>query len=222
MTKNQLKLRIWNILNGSRLSEKILQRIETEMTEDEIGAFVNLFCDSEVCKEFLINHQTTEAIEEEFCSLEKYKEILRNCLDTAGGKHFAEMQRKVFGYRLEDFISAFNRGRNEEQELDLFCQTEFVLLNYLRVLRAKIDVPSTPIQKEEKGLLDALETNVEGYFLAASLGMFLMFTDYIDDQERVQKLVTLKSSLVQDYVQGLGEALDMIDYLMVVFEKNRW
>lgn len=220
MTRNQLKLQIWNLFNDSKFSDKVLIAIQKELSDDELGAFVDLLNEAGLFRSFINTYNTVNELEEVFSRLDGYKEMANRYLETLANAHLVEMRRRVLCNRLEDCIKDLGENQDEEAQLDFFSETSRRLLAYLRVLRAKIDAPQTDIYEEEKFLLDTLGCDYEGCFCVMAFAIFMTYMEFVVDAERVEEIFSSHKPVLEFYLKEMQESKGVPDYIGIVIARN--
>lgn len=212
MKRNQLKLRIWNVTNRNMLSEEALGKLERNLSEDELGAFVDLFSDTVVCSALVDDCKNQEEAAAVFADVSACKEMAARYYDMLCKTGIRQLREHVFCNDLEGMIAGLQADVEiwPDGQSDLFRQSALHLLNYMKVLRAKVDVPSLDISAEEGRLLEALENNFDADEAAVFFRLLLMYYDYVSDYRRVAGLLERHWKQIREVIVQEYEVLDMI------------
>lgn len=207
MTRNELKLEIWNRINLCRLSEKNVEALKAELNDKEIGAFVDLFSDCCSGLAFL----RTEAIEKELEWLFEYpaqiKEMAAQYARLQENK-IAEHMRYVACFdELEDAIKMLQEMVEETTEQTLKTERLVLekILNYACFLRFKFDSSGTDLSLVEQEMLQAMTVCDENWlnFLVARFLCF--FSNEIVDIAAAESFFQAKKAFIEQYARELSE-----------------
>lgn len=213
MKRNQLKLRIWNVTNRNMLSEEALGKLERNLSEDELGAFVDLFSDTVVCSALVDDCKNQEEAAAVFADVSACKEMAARYYDMLCKTGIRQLREHVFCNTVESMTFSLQADLEAwpgQKALQLKQSAE-CLLNYLKMLRTKVDVPSLDISAEEGLLLEALENYFAADIAAAFLRLLLMYYGYVSDYVRVEKLLEKHHGEIRDVIIQEWEIRDLIE-----------
>lgn len=208
MTRNELKLEIWNRLNVCPLTEEQVAILKKELSEDELGAFVDLFCDYLPGMSFISDERHKEDLQKLFEDLTSIKEMTGKYLEN---HRFSLMQQMRNCSRIDILDDCIKNLFEQQKEIEtLFGQdvSAYVLigfvLDYLRILRAKADVPSTEgLNVAEALMLKALEKEEDGWILHVIASFFCFFIDDIADINAAACFFESKKMFIEQYAREL-------------------
>lgn len=207
MTRNQLKLRIWNSLNGKFLSNKTVDALINGFDDDELGAFVVLYTDSRCSKVFLDIQSKTQDGNAFFISKEA-KEAVRKYLEILKNGYMTGMRNHVRLADLEEIICSLSFDVTAEQECGRVSEARGGLLDYCRVLRARLDCPAIGTESAESNLFALLRLNYEGALLYDAFMVFEMYIEEIHDIEKLAEFYETHDLALELYVRELDNAFD--------------
>ena len=207
MTRNELKLEIWNRINLCRLSEKNVEALKAELSDNEIGAFVDLFSDCCCGLAFL----RTEAIEKELEWLFEYpqqiKEMAAQYAKLQENK-IAEHMRYVACFdEIEDIIKMLQEMVEDKTEQCPETERPVLekILNYACFLRFKFDSSGTDLSLVEQEMLQTVAACDENWinFLVARFLCF--FSNEIVDIAAAENFFQAKKAFIEQYARELSE-----------------
>lgn len=213
MKRNQLKLRIWDILNRIQLSPGVLRELEENLSEEELGALVDLFSDILVGAAFIDRCKTQKEADAVFANVSDCKEMAARYYEMLCKTGIGQLREHVFCNTVESMTFSLQADLEAwpgQKALQLKQSAE-CLLNYLKMLRTKVDVPSLDISAEEGLLLEALENYFAADIAAAFLRLLLMYYGYVSDYVRVEKLLEKHHGEIRDVIIQEWEIRDLIE-----------
>lgn len=205
MTRNQLKLRIWNSLNGKFLNDEMTDSLIKGLDDTELGAFIDLYADSRCGRVFLdIKSKEQDGIafftgKEAKEAIGKYVEILKN-------GYLSGMRKRVFLVDFEEIIHSLADDVAAEEECGRASEARMRLLDFCRVLRTKIDSPSIETADAEAALFEALKLNYEGALLYDAFMVIEMFIEEIHDVEKLSEIYETHNLALEVYIQEIDNS----------------
>lgn len=213
MTKNQLKLRIWNVLNRNKLSENLLASLINTLSENELGAFVDLFSETTVASSFIDRCKEQKDAEAAFSDISDCKAMAARYYDLVENTGVKEFRAHVNCDYLENLISFLQEDINSFAggPFNLFAQNAVLFLDYLKILRAKVDTVSLDVSLQERKMLDIFEQGHEKDCLIPFLRVILMYYDFVVDVARLEKIFLKNKEQISELIEKEWQNISLID-----------
>lgn len=214
MTRNELKLEIWNRLNVCPLTEEQLDVLKKELSQEELGALVDLFCDYLPSMTFICDERHKEDLQELFEDLSSIKEMAKKYLENQSINLMRQMRNCSRIDTLDDYIkSLFELQKEIETHLDQNDPAYIMIssiLDYLRILRTKADIPAiNGIETVEKTMLQSLENENDNWILHVVASFFCFFVDDIVDVDAAVRFFENKKVFIEQYARKMMQEYDL-------------
>lgn len=215
MTRNELKLEIWNRLNLCRLTEQNVKALKAELSDVEIGAFVNLFNDSNCGMAFVHRKNSEPEFDLLFHDIKQVKAMAAQYAQLYENKAMMHMCYITCQDELEDVIKLLQELIQDEDKSAAEIIVFEKFLNYARFLRVKIDSPETDLSFAESEILCVMETCDESWinFLVAKFLCF--FSNEIVDVVAATNFFQTKKMLIEQCVREMVDD-DEYDFMKIL------
>lgn len=209
MKKNQLKFRIWNSLKGKCLSDEVIAALTKEFNEIELGAFIDLYADSRIGSVFLDTIAKDKGCIGYFIEAEA-KNAVRKYLELLNNSYMTKIRQRVFLNELEDMIHSLAEDVKAAESCGLVYETRLALLDYVRVLRTRLDSPAIDTSETEARLFRHLNLNYDGVLLFDAFSVLEMYIEEVHDVGRLTEIYETHDLALEQYIRDLDDTFDCL------------
>lgn len=192
VTKNQLRLELFNILQGGILSVQTMDRLKAELSESELSALVSIFI--ELYPELKLQEKSDNILW--LINIAKKYSKVKAWLDVS------DILKGTFIEILDSILAYLNfrRQNSDVGSKDIFNS----VYEYVQILRCRCDMREVPVCEQESKMLNKILRTSEPELNKLVMALLCYFSFDEEHIPLVEVFLKKKKDLVLNYVKIMG------------------